>query len=185
MSSNQSSLWMHSNLQLLFWDKRRVTGKAKKISPLPPPGTYSPWPKDVRSDLVVLLRLLNLFIYHCFGPLIGFYQFEVYIYLEFRSAPIVVLMKGTWPLTVGIWWVVLKVLFFFCSLPHLIGIAIILSNYFFSLQTCGSCGNELSKCPICCKRIKIRIPLWIWVVHTSPIKELEFKLKNNIYGHFG
>ena len=58
------------------------------------------------------------------------YQFEIILcILNFRSAQIVVLMKGTWPLTVGIWWVVMKVVVCFCSQPPLIGIV----NYFESL----------------------------------------------------
>ena len=108
------------------------------------------WQEKQRKSVHSLLRELILngqkmcgvtwrYYYNCWICLfiislvhwLDFISLRSYIYLEFRSAPIVVLMKGTWPLTVGIWWVVLKVVFFFCSLPHLIGIAIILSNYFF------------------------------------------------------
>ena len=50
---------------------------------------------------------------------------------EFRSAQFVKMSKWTWPSTVGIVWVLLKVISCFFSLPHQIGIAIILSNNFF------------------------------------------------------
>ena len=98
---------MNTNLHLLFWDKRRVTGRAKEISPLPPPGPYSQRATDENQEVMVLLGLWNLFIYHCFSSLTGLYQFEIiYVFsvqFEFRSAEFVLLMNGTRPLTVGMW----------------------------------------------------------------------------------
>ncbi len=43
---------MLSNLHLLYWTKRRVTGRAKKIIPRPPPVPYTrPQPTRVPSNL--------------------------------------------------------------------------------------------------------------------------------------
>ena len=168
LSCNQSSLWMHSNLHLLFWDKRRDR-KSKGNQFTPSWNIFSmgnrcaEWPGGIITiaEFVFISLLWSIWL--------DFISLRSYLcILNFRSAQTVVLMKGTWPLTVGIWWVAMKVIVCFCSQPPLIGFV----NYFeftlFSLQTCGSCGNELSKCPICRKRIKIGIPLWKWVVHMSP-----------------
>ena len=125
-------------------EQRHVTRSANGINPLPPPrAPYSESP----TDLQVLLRLPCLFIIawtptdrpvNSSNLVFGshwYYQFVITavfsVQFEFRSAQFVKMSKRTSPSTVGIVLVLLKVISCFFSLPHQIGIAIILSKIFF------------------------------------------------------
>ena len=156
MSCNQSSLWMHSNLHLLFWDKRRDK-KSKGNQSTPSFGNLfsmgnrcAEWPGGfITIAEFVFLSLLWSILTIC-------YQFESI--LNSRSAQIVVLMKRDMAFNCGH--------MVSCTESNSLLLFSTSFNWYcklfwvtiFSLQTCGSCGNELSKCPVCRKRIKIRIP---------------------------